>query len=139
MREAVARLVDPAAFEAGPVVRDEYGIHNAHPREMQAASAKADAILALPPIDARVEAIEDPWQPIETATRENGARMILAWDDLPGLSPHWEVGRWSSIMGWVNTYGRSFTGEPTHWMIPDMPLSPSPVPSGDDKTRGGGK
>lgn len=70
---------------------------------------------------------ENPWQPIETAKRENGARMILAWDDLPGLSPHWEVGRWTNAKGWVNTYGHPFSGEPTHWMIPDMPLTPSPV------------
>lgn len=62
------------------------------------------------------------WQPIETVERENGLRLILAWDDCPTLPYHWEVGRWSRTLGWVNTYGKPFgTGEPTHWMVPAAP------------------
>lgn len=63
------------------------------------------------------------WRDIESARRQNGGRMILAWDDCPSLSYHWEVGRWSRDKGWVNTYGHPFSGEPTHWMIPAPPAT----------------
>ena len=65
------------------------------------------------------------WQPIESADRTNGKRLILAWDDCPSLPYHWEVGRWSSTLGWVNTYGHAFSGEPTHWMEPMPPATPA--------------
>jgi hypothetical protein len=61
------------------------------------------------------------WQLIETAPKD-GTRLILGWDDVPALPMHYEVGRFRSGTGngsgWCNTYGHSFNGAPTHWMLP---------------------
>lgn len=49
-----------------------------------------------------------------------GERLIIAWDDIPSLPAHIELGRWRSGTGkgsgWCNTYGHSFSGSPTHFM-----------------------
>ena len=74
------------------------------------------------------------WQPIASVDRVNGRRLILAWDDSPTLSYHWEVGRWSSTLGWVNTYGKAFgPGEPTHWMEPAAPSFAAAMREGLDR------
>ncbi|MGC1304769.1 MAG: hypothetical protein WA840_20560 [Caulobacteraceae bacterium] len=59
------------------------------------------------------------WVALADAPAEwmDGRRLVLAWDDSPTLKMHWETG-WKKADGWKNTYGKPFSGEPTHLMLP---------------------
>lgn len=81
------------------------------------------------PLVVLTDSAQSSWRPIETAPKD-GARIILAWDNIPSLPYHWEVGFFrsnsrrsptESYSGWCNTYGHAFSGEPTHWMLPAPP------------------
>jgi hypothetical protein len=60
---------------------------------------------------------------IEAAPRD-GTRILLMWHDHDNLPAHIELGKMGcGGKGWCNTYGKPFSGGPTHW----MPLPPSPA------------
>ena len=60
-----------------------------------------------------------------------GERILLMWDDFENLSAHVELGKRTSA-GWVNTYGRAFSGDPTDWMpLPNKSTPPRPIDMGE--------
>lgn len=76
-------------------------------------------------LDLIVEKLNAGWLPIESAPTD-GERIILCWHDDPVLSDHVELGMWKAfglgVSGWANTYGKAFSGSPTHWRALPAPL-----------------
>ena len=64
------------------------------------------------------------WQQIETAPKD-GTRILLCWEGHPTLAAHVELGWFGRAGVFCNTYGKAFSGKPTHW----MPLPPPPETS----------
>lgn len=63
-------------------------------------------------------------EPVETAPQ--GERILLCWDDDPSLTAHVELGKRTASGVYSNTYGKAFTGRPTHWMrLPSAISRPS--------------
>lgn len=66
------------------------------------------------------------WRPVSEAPKD-GARILLCWKAIPGLSEHVELGKWKSpngdfVGGWCNTYGKAFNGTPDYYMpLPSPP------------------
>lgn len=107
-REAIARLIDPVAFDAWQSLYD-YGLTTAkftpenalacankfHGEERDAALAKADAILALtPPPGASPNPQEaEGWKPINTAPKDGthfiGRGPAPAGGDIEARETHW--------------------------------------------------
>lgn len=80
------------------------------------------AVTPTPPIQS--DDSREAWRnDVEEAPRD-GTRLLLMWHDHENLPPHIELGKFgSAVKSWCNTYGKAFSGEPTHWMA----LPPSPA------------
>jgi len=71
------------------------------------------------------------WLSMVSAPRD-GTRILVCWDGDENLSPHVELGKFKSGLGWCNTYGKSFHGEPDRYMeLPD-PRAALSQPSPDE-------
>lgn len=71
--------------------------------------------------------MSDEWRGIETAPQNGDWVWLVERDVSP---PTIVIGSWSSDLGWVGHYGRSYKGgplnsEPTHWKSLRRPY---PVP-----------
>jgi hypothetical protein len=157
LREQIARIIDPIAYEDFPVGGEEPD-HDGWDREQ--ALRKADAILALPALSLSREG----WRPIETAPRD-GTLFLACNLDHPSFGS-WAMYRrvrhdfqsgeavTTDLGGWVHVgdvepdylEGHDTGPEPACSMAPDalntsvrygwMPLPKPPSPSGSGSGRG---
>lgn len=139
--EKVALTMRPdllRALERSSERRDEGDIGNislATFSDAVARCAAAEAELAYTLSMLNRVLFESAWRPIETAPRD-GSRILLCWNDSPTLSPHVELGKRKDFT-WANTYGRPFSGEPTHWMaLPEPGPYRSPVSGSTEADNG---
>lgn len=118
LRERIARIVNPMAFETPKHPTNDDAFWRGASRE--AALVKADLILAsLPGLDEEAEA--PGWHTTGWDRARNSGRILLVWREVSGVKEHVELGWYSdSKVSWVNTYGRPFSGEPDGW----APLQP---------------
>lgn len=55
------------------------------------------------------------WQPIETAPKDKGVRVLVTWDALVAVGERSSLGGW-----WVDEWAEY--KKPTHWMpLPEPP------------------
>ena len=143
LREDVARIIDPKAWDAFAYnkrcaadreawntmegIRQAPGFHKAADDAVADSLAKADAVLALPAL-----ASAGGWLPIEGAPRDG--THILAWTVHSNAKfskdPIGEGWACPTVIQWIAHNGGGWTwyglaGEHTHY----MPLPPPPAPS----------
>ena len=110
-REAVARIIEPSAWEEPPEEGWEWA-PGAQERCQGQALAKADAILALAPARG--------WRDIASAPRDGTIIAVTGCNGiLETYAAHWD----GPAQGWKAwPYGYEHYCEPTHW----LPLPPAP-------------
>lgn len=145
-REEIARVIDPRAFMTFRDLCEERGLDADNPPvgviimegidvpvanrqgDRDKALAKADAVLALFP----VEAGDVGWRPIDTAPRD-GTPILVARPTVFLVEEGWHVVRWDEHPycdgnAWVCHDGKQDTPlrgpDPTHWQpLPSPPLA----------------